>query len=69
MQNLKYLDLSSNDMGREGANVVSASLKKLPNIEWLNLSDNNIGVTGAGYLAKAFEDGGKFFFGFPSNHW
>ena len=50
---LRHLDLSSNNIGDEGARYVSKSIHGMRELRHLDLSSNNIGDEGAKYLSQS----------------
>ena len=52
---LKYLNVSDNAMGAEGAFYIAQALEKNSTLEYLNISWNDIGVTGMKHIIHALD--------------
>lgn len=59
VQHVKYLNISNNQIGDEGASIFAEAIKtgRFTHLKSLNLADNNITDTGARYLAYSLTTG------------
>jgi len=68
-QSLQWLNLYSNNIGREGTVAIAKALEKIQSLQGLNLSSNNIGPEGAAAIAKALETNQKLLWlDLPNNY-